>query len=170
MPSDAINIYILTDQTVFEIYQFYIMISCTLKEKISTYCLHFILNFVLYFILKKMSICTSTFLNNVCKAVACQWIIFIGFVVSQRKILKSKSRHSSLDFSYDHFHKEEQARPVCSVCHKSFFDARTLRRHMEIHSSVRPHYKCQFCARTFLWKNHLQSHVRSVHKLGSRLT
>lgn len=59
--------------------------------------------------------------------------------------------------------KDIPRRPLCPVCMKYFYDVTTLRRHMEIHEPQRQKYVCNFCLKSFCWKNHLQSHVRKFH-------
>lgn len=61
------------------------------------------------------------------------------------------------------FEKDISRRPLCPVCMKYFYDITTLRRHMEIHEPQRQKYVCNFCNKSFCWKNHLQSHVRKFH-------
>lgn len=46
----------------------------------------------------------------------------------------------------------------CHICHKTFRDSSTLKRHLLTHSDERP-FKCRQCNKSFRRKDHLQEHV-----------
>ena len=46
----------------------------------------------------------------------------------------------------------------CHICHKTFRDSSTLKRHLLTHSDERP-FKCSQCSKSFRRKDHLQEHV-----------
>ncbi|XP_005176663.1 zinc finger protein 16-like [Musca domestica] len=50
----------------------------------------------------------------------------------------------------------------CNVCSVQFKMQRNLRRHMLIHTDLRP-FQCLFCEKAFKRKDNLQKHFREVH-------
>uniref|UniRef100_UPI00358E267B myoneurin n=1 Tax=Myxine glutinosa TaxID=7769 RepID=UPI00358E267B len=55
----------------------------------------------------------------------------------------------------------EKARPMCSICGKSFAEANSLRRHARIHKGLKP-FSCSLCGKAFTQGNQLKVHLR-VH-------
>uniref|UniRef100_A0A8C4WV64 Myoneurin n=1 Tax=Eptatretus burgeri TaxID=7764 RepID=A0A8C4WV64_EPTBU len=55
----------------------------------------------------------------------------------------------------------EKARPMCSICGKSFSEASSLRRHARIHKGLKP-FSCSLCGKAFTQGNQLKMHLR-VH-------
>lgn len=52
---------------------------------------------------------------------------------------------------------------VCSVCYKHFARNFCLRRHMVIHTGMRP-YKCDQCDKSFAQSTNLSAHKKIVHQ------
>lgn len=87
---------------------------------------------------------------------------------------RNESRHYSIKSS---FKRQKHFSPVsnegmaldtdnrCSVCHKNFSTAGSLKRHMELHIFQRKNFHCEFCGRRFSWKTDYRNHIRSKHSI-----
>ncbi|KAK7944486.1 hypothetical protein WMY93_000214 [Mugilogobius chulae] len=70
---------------------------------------------------------------------------------------QNKSQHENR-------HKPSQVRRkppygTCSICKKKFATKSTLRKHVQLHSGLKP-FSCQYCEKTFVHKSYLKSHER----------
>ena len=65
-------------------------------------------------------------------------------------------------FGKSHWQSHERAHSgvTCEICGKSFKQERSMKRHVEAHSGLKP-YICQYCGRGFAQKSARESHERT---------
>ena len=57
-------------------------------------------------------------------------------------------------------------RPVCTICHKSFHDRSSAKKHVEnIHFPGTYEHSCDICYQSFNTKNKLSLHKNRIHKV-----
>ncbi|XP_044729120.1 zinc finger protein 184-like [Chrysoperla carnea] len=59
----------------------------------------------------------------------------------------------------DHRREKSEVKPQCGICHKTFYDRHTLRRHIKtVHQDTRP-FKCTLCPKSFHDERILRIHM-----------
>ncbi|XP_046656466.1 zinc finger protein 770-like isoform X2 [Daphnia pulicaria] len=87
-----------------------------------------------------------------------------GNCISSKHAVKTKRPNGSMRANSMSSKRNRKERYSCQVCRKMFPTPSNLAAHFRIHSGTKP-FKCDLCSRSFRQKIHLQSHMRSIHKI-----
>jgi hypothetical protein len=87
-----------------------------------------------------------------------------GNCISSKHAVKTKRPNGSMRANSMSSKRNRKERYSCQVCRKMFPTPSNFAAHFRIHSGTKP-FKCDLCSRSFRQKIHLQSHMRSIHKI-----